>query len=85
MPDRGDELHDGRAERVLGGDLDVDDVLAALVGGARGPGYAGLEVCQVAVVVGRLGRDVGGGGVGDHVAQLLGHAAHPTRRHGGWY
>ncbi len=83
MPDLGVELHDGRTEGILGGDLDVDDVLAALVWSARGPGYASLEVCQVAAAVDGLGRDVGVGSVGSHVAQLLGDTAHPARRHGG--
>lgn len=83
MPDSGVEAHDGWAEGILGGNLDVDDVLASLVWGTRGPRDAGLEVCQITAAVHGLGRDVGVGGIGSHVAQLLGHTADPTRRHGG--
>ncbi|KAK5632793.1 hypothetical protein RRF57_008507 [Xylaria bambusicola] len=79
MPDLGVELHNGRTERVLEWNLDVDNVLAALVGSARGSEYAGLEMCQVAAAVDRLGRDIGAGGIGSHVAQLFGDTAHPAR------
>lgn len=83
MPDSSVEAHDGRAEGIFGGDLDVDDVLASLVGGARRPRDAGLEVCQITAAVDRLGRDVGVGGIGSHITQLLGYTADPTRRHDG--
>lgn len=78
MPDVGLEAHQGRAERVLGRDFNVDNETATLVRRARGACNTGFEMGQIAGLVGGLGRDVARR-IGLYVGQLFGDSSGSAR------
>jgi hypothetical protein len=49
VPDFGIELHGGGAKRIVGVNLDVDDVGASFIWRARGTRYLCLQVRQVGI------------------------------------
>lgn len=87
MPDLCSELHDGRLERIVVRDLDVDVVGGTMVGSIGRATKDAFEVCQVIESVGaglglvqRLERDARVG-ILLNVLNLLDQAAVSVRRH----
>lgn len=56
MPELGLELHDGGTEGVIGGDLNIYVVSAALIRGVRWPIETSPQVCDI---ISLLDRDIG--------------------------
>ena len=80
MPDFGVEFHDGGAEGVVAGDLDVDGVGAAFVGGIGGSWEGAFEVGEVGFVGG--GDGDAGLGVAFYVCYFFGDAPGAVGGHG---
>lgn len=59
VPDLGLKLHDGRAEGILAGYLDVDIEGSALVGCVWRPEELASKVCEVLAIACRLNHDLG--------------------------
>lgn len=78
MPDLGVELHDGRAEGILAGDLDVDKVGGALVWGIGWPCELAAQMCKIIAVSCGLDNDFGVLVVLD-IGNLLGNAPASVR------
>lgn len=73
MPNFGYEAHDGGFEGVVGGDEDVDFVVAVFVRCVGGSSEMALKVCEVfeVLVVGGCSKADAGGCVVEDIVDLL--------------
>lgn len=80
MPHFGFKLHDWRAERIIGGDLDVDTVVATLIRRIRGPWEGTTEMCDILMIANGLNLDLRSLVFMD-VGKFFGHPAHAITSH----
>jgi hypothetical protein len=59
VPDLGLKLHDRRPERILTGDLDVDEVCGSFIWGVRWPVELAPQMCEVLAIARWLDDDLG--------------------------